>query len=156
MAGDHKPDALRRAEGRLDQATGSPHEEPRFAEPGAGSGDVGAREDEQRREAGATWPQLGVPTSTGAQGRGLLVGSLIGGAIGLVLLLPLGFIPLVGLSLTGRLILCGIIGALAGGTAGAMYLGGRLPELEGETVDADGRPSVGSTPRDPRTDEHGR
>jgi hypothetical protein len=163
MAGDHKPDALRRAEGAVDRATGSPHDRPRYVEPGEGEGTGGgggdgvqANEREQRREAGATLPQPGVPTSTGAQGRGLLIGSLVGGAIGLVLLLPLGFIPLGGLSLTGRLILCGIVGALAGGTAGAMYLGGRLPELEGETVDADGRPSVGSTPRDPRTDEHGR
>jgi hypothetical protein len=37
-----------------------------------------------------------------------------------------------------------------------MYFGGRVPELQGETVDADGRPSVGSTPRDPNSDERGR
>jgi hypothetical protein len=73
----------------------------------------------------------------------------------LVLLLPVALIPF-GFSLTGRLLMCGIIGALAGGTAGALYFGGRMPELEGETVDADGTPSVGTTPRDSRTDERGR
>jgi hypothetical protein len=35
-------------------------------------------------------------------------------------------------------------------------MGGRQPELEGETVDADGRPSVGTTLRDPGTDARGR
>jgi hypothetical protein len=37
-----------------------------------------------------------------------------------------------------------------------MYLGGREPELEGETLDADDRPSIGTTLRDPHTDARGR
>ncbi|MGI9119640.1 MAG: hypothetical protein ACR2G7_05880 [Acidimicrobiales bacterium] len=156
MAEHQKPEALRRAEGAIDRATGAPDERPKYAEGTDESGNVEALEGEQRSEAGQTWPEPPMPISTGAQGRGMLIGSLIGGAIGLVLLLPLGFIPISGLSLTGRLVLCAIIGAFAGGTAGAMYLGGRLPELEGETVDADGRPSVGSTLRDPRSDDRGR
>ena len=113
-------------------------------------------ESEQRRESDEAWAGPGVPASTDGQAKGLVIGSLLGGAIGLVLLLPLAFIPVSGLSLTGRLILCAIVGALAGGTAGAMYFGGRVPELQGETMDADGRPSVGSTPRDPRSDSRGR
>jgi hypothetical protein len=35
-------------------------------------------------------------------------------------------------------------------------MGGREPELEGETLDADGRPSIGTTLRDPHTDPRGR
>lgn len=121
-----------------------------------GEGRVDALESEQRREAGQAWAGPGVPASSDGQVKGLVIGSLIGGALGLLLLLPLAFIPVGGLSLTGRLIVCAIAGALAGGTAGAMYFGGRLPELQGETMDADGRPSVGSTPRDPRSDARGR
>ncbi len=97
-----------------------------------------------------------MPASTDAQAKGLGIGSLIGGAIGLLLFLPLALIPIAGLSLSGRLLICAIAGALAGGTGGAMYMGGRKPELEGETIDADGRPSVGSTLRDPGTDSQGR
>lgn len=156
MAEQHKPEALRRAEGAVDRATSTPEHRNKYAAGTDERGDVDALEGDQRNEAGQTWSEPGVPASTGAQGRGLLIGSVIGGVIGLVLLLPLGFIPVSGLSLTGRLVVCAIIGAVAGGTAGAMYLGGRLPELEGETVDADGRPSVGSTPRDPRSDDRGR
>ena len=55
-----------------------------------------------------------------------------------------------------RIVVVVLAGALAGGTAGALYLGGREPELEGETLDADGRPSIGTTLRDPRRDDRGR
>lgn len=119
-------------------------------------GKTDALESEQSSEADKAWAGPGVPASTDGQVKGLFIGSLVGGAIGLVLLLPLAFIPVGGLALTGRLILCAIVGALAGGTAGAMYFGGRVPELQGETMDADGRPSVGSTPRDPNSDARGR
>lgn len=155
MAPEKRPETVRRAEDKIDQATGAPHDRPKYAEQPDPSGDVDALEGEQRREAGQAWAGVGLPASTDAQWKGLVTGSLVGGAIGLVLLLPVAFIPF-GLSLVGRLLICGIAGALAGGTAGALYLGGRLPEMEGETVDADGRPSVGSTPRDPRLDDKGR
>ena len=54
------------------------------------------------------------------------------------------------------LLVAAIIGAVGGGTVGALYWGGRLPELEGEMNDADNRPSVGTTLRDPNTDDRGR
>jgi hypothetical protein len=38
---------------------------------------------------------------------------------------------------------------------GALYIGGGEPELEGETPDLDG-PSVGTTLREPHTDDGGR
>ncbi len=155
MANDRKSDVVRKAEGRIDQAT-DPAEQNKYAQQSNERGDAGALEAEQRGESDQVWGGPGVPASSDAQWKGLLMGSLVGGAIGLVVLLPLAFIPIAGLSLVGRLLICGIAGALAGGTAGAMYLGGRMPELEGETVDADGRPSVGTSPRDPRSDSRGR
>jgi hypothetical protein len=155
MDHDKRPQAVRRAEGKIDQVTGASDDRQKYGERRNLSGDTDALEGQQREEAQQSWAGPGLPASTDAQAKGLLTGSLVGGAIGLVLLLPVALIPF-GFSLTGRLLMCGIIGALAGGTAGALYFGGRMPELEGETVDADGSPSVGTTPRDPRTDERGR
>ena len=153
MNSQDKPGATERVEKKIDDVStrsGSKY----------GNDDGGGRaqslESEQRQEAGEAWAGPGVPASSDGQAKGLVVGSLLGGAIGLVLLLPLGFIPVGGLALTGRLILCAIVGALAGGTAGALYFGGRVPELQGETKDADGRPSVGSSMRDPGSDSRGR
>jgi hypothetical protein len=157
VANDRKPDAVHSAEDKIDRATaGSDKTKNKNAQRPDERADVDALEAEQRRESGEAWAGPGVPASTDGQWKGLIIGSLVGGAIGLLVLLPLAFIPIGGLSLVGRLLICGIAGALAGGTAGAMYLGGRMPELQGETVDADGRPSVGSTPRDPRSDDRGR
>ncbi len=155
MANDPKPSAVNSAEEKIDQVTDPSHKN-KYADQRDERGDVDALESEQRRESGQAWAGPGVPATSDGQWKGLIIGSLVGGAIGLVVLLPLAFIPISGLSLLGRLIVCGITGAFAGGTAGALYLGGRMPELEGETVDADGRPSVGSTPRDPRSDDRGR
>lgn len=155
MNDQNKSATTRRVEGKIDDATN--RDAAKYGGAHGDEGRVDSLESEQRDGADhQSWAGPGVPASTDGQAKGLVIGSLIGGAIGLVLLLPLAFIPIGGLSLTGRLIVCAIAGALAGGTAGAMYLGGRLPELQGETVDADGRPSVGSTPRDPRSDARGR
>jgi hypothetical protein len=154
MNDQNKSSTTRSVEGKIDDATN--RDGPKYGSSEGKEGGVDGLESEQQREADQSWAGPGVPASTDGQAKGLVIGSLIGGAIGLVLLLPLAFIPIGGLALTGRLIICAIAGALAGGTAGAMYFGGRLPELQGETVDADGRPSVGSTPRDPRSDARGR
>jgi hypothetical protein len=155
MAAQERPEAVQRAEGKIDQATGASDDRQKHADRRDLSGDTDALEGQQRGEAQQAWAGPGLPASTDAQWKGLVTGSLVGGAIGLALLLPVAFIPF-GFSLVGRLVMCGVIGALAGGTAGALYFGGRMPELEGESVDADGRPSVGTTPRDPGTDERGR
>ncbi|MDP8987582.1 MAG: hypothetical protein M3N25_06870 [Actinomycetota bacterium] len=155
MASENRPDAVQRAERKVDDVTGAPDDRQKYAERRDVSGDTDALEGQQRQETSQAWAGPGLPASSDAQWKGLVTGSLVGGAIGLVLLLPVAFIPF-GFSLTGRLLMCGVIGALAGGTAGALYFGGRMPELEGETVDADGTPSVGTTPRDRRTDDRGR
>jgi hypothetical protein len=154
MNSENKSATTRRVEEKLDEATA--RDGAKYGSVEGQDGQVGALESEQRAEADQAWAGPGVPSSTDGQAKGLVVGSLVGGAIGLVLLLPLAFISIGGLSLTGRLILCAITGALMGGTAGAMYAGGRVPELQGETMDADGRPSVGTSMRDPRSDSRGR
>ena len=152
MPDDDKPEVLRGAEDRIDRAT-APDKGPKYGE-GSRPG-TEALEGEQRREADDSWAGPAVGLASDAQAKGLFVGSLVGGAIGLVLFLPLALIDF-GLPTLGRVLLVGIVGALVGGTAGTLYLGGRMPELEGETVDADGEPSRGSTPRDRSTDARGR
>ena len=128
-------------------------EEPKYA---AGKPTRAELEAEQQREANQAWAGPGLGAATDAPAKGLIAGSLLWGAVGAIVLLPFGFIPMGDLPLAGRLLICAIVGALAGGTFGAIYHGGRQSELEGETRDADGRPSVGTTPRDPNTDDKGR
>jgi hypothetical protein len=110
------------------------------------SADVGAATREQREETEDGWVGPGVPVMTQAQTKGLAVGIVVGGAIGALLFLPVTLIPMGELAAGWRLLIVAIVGALAGGTIGVVYLGGRMPELEGETVDAEGRPDMG-TPR---------
>lgn len=139
----------------IDERT-APEHPRKFADRDEPTSDPAELRREQHMDSAAAWSGPGIPLMSDAQAKGFLVGSLLGGLIGAIVFLPLGFIPLSGLDLGWRLLVAAIAGALAGGTAGAHYWGGRVPELEGETVDADNRPSVGSTPRDPRTDSRGR
>jgi hypothetical protein len=145
-----KPEMVGRAEEAIDEHT-EPQGERKYA---SGSSREELRR-EQQDEAAQAWVGPGVPAMTGGQWRGLLAGSLIGGALGALLFLPLALVDFMDPTWL-RILLVLVAGALAGGTAGALYAGGREPELEGETVDADGRPSVGSTQRDRHTDSRGR
>jgi hypothetical protein len=95
------------------------------------------------------------PPMTRSQWRGAVLGGLAGGIIGALLLLPIAFTGLLD-AVPLRVLVVAIIGGIAGATAGAVYWGGRMPEMRGETTDADGRPSVGTSLRDPDTDERGR
>lgn len=149
-------DHIEKLERATDRATA-----PEHARKHARSEDV--RDDvreairEQREEINGSWAGPGFGPMSDGQWKGFLIGSLLGGALGLLLLLPFGFLGWGGgLALGWRLLVAGLAGALGGGTAGALYLGGRMPELEGETVDAAGRPDIGSSPRDPATDARGR
>ena len=94
----------------------------------------------------------------GGHTKGGFAGALIGGAIGALLLWPFGFIGWGGaeVALGLRILTCAIIGALAGGTVGVVYWGGRLPELDGSTLSASGEPQSSTSPADPTTDERGR
>lgn len=99
---------------------------------------VAARREQQREmdtAAAKVGPTGGVMTD--AQGRGAIVGGIVGGCIGLVLMVGFAFIPIADTSLTGRLLLFAIVGVMAGSAAGAVYGGGRAPELEGEATDVE-------------------
>jgi len=119
--------------------------EPKYAERTPTRAEL---EGEQQREMNEGWAGVGFGAATDAQVKGGVGGALLWGLIGLVVLLPFGFIPMSGLPLAGRLLICAVTGAIAGGTFGVIYHGGRQPEVEDETRDRNGRGSVGSNPRD--------
>ncbi len=97
-------------------------------------------------------------THVGGQTKGGLAGALVGGVIGALLLSPFGLIGWgdADVALGLRILTCAIIGAIAGGTVGLVYWGGRLPELDGSTLSADGEPQSSTSPADPKMDERGR
>ena len=112
----------------------------KYRDPRASTIDPVAAREEQVREmdtASATvGPTAGVMTD--AQGRGAMLGTVVGAAFGVALMLGAALVvPIADLDLGVRLLIFGIVGAFAGGTAGAVYGGGRAPELEGEATDAD-------------------
>jgi hypothetical protein len=150
-----RPNWLARTEETIDERTAPTEGERKYV-----TGDEARTDDpdvlrhEQREEIAESWFGLGFLTD--AQVKGGVAGAVAGGVLGAVLFLPLGLIPWDGLALGWRLGLAALCGALAGSTALAVYLGGREPELEGETRDVDDRPSIGTTPRDPHTDARGR
>ena len=142
---------VRRAEEALDERTAPPPGERKYAD----GTEPSTLRTEQRDEAAESWVGRGVPAMTDAQAKGFLVGPVVGGLIGALVFLPLALIPFID-PVGWRILFVALAGAFAGGTAGALYMGGREPELEGETLDADGRPSIGTTLRDPHTDPRGR
>jgi hypothetical protein len=145
-----QPDIVHKAEEAIDE-----HTEPEHGRKYADGDDRASLRREQQDEAAETWVGPGAGAMTDGQWKGLLAGSLIGGIIGAVVFLPLALVPFTD-NVALRLLVVALAGALAGGTAGALYQGGRQPELEGETLDRDGRGSDGTTLRDPGTDDRGR
>jgi hypothetical protein len=142
---------VKRAEEALDERTAPGPGQRKYAD----GADRSTLREEQRDEAAESWVGPGVPAMTDAQAKGFALGAVVGGLIGVLVFLPLAFVPFMD-PVGWRILLVALVGALAGGTAGALYMGGREPELEGETLDADGRPSIGTTLRDPHTDARGR
>ena len=148
---------MQRTEEAIDDHTAPPPGERKYAAgPQAHTADRRALRHEQQDEAAQAWAGPGFGAMTNAQVKGLVLGAILGGLCGALLFLPLGVIGWGDFSLPWRLGLAALCGAFAGGVGGALYLGGREPELEGETRDVDGRPSVGTTLRDPHTDDRGR
>jgi uncharacterized membrane protein YeaQ/YmgE (transglycosylase-associated protein family) len=146
-----EPEFVERAEEAVDRHTAPP--------PGARRHGTGADRDslrrEQQDEAAEVWVGPGAPAMTSGQLRGGVLGGLVGAVVGALVFLPLAAVP-VDVPVWLRILVVAVVGAMAGATAGSLYFGGRMPELEGETLDADGRPSVGTTLRDPGTDARGR
>lgn len=59
---------------------------------------------------------------------GMLKGAAIGAVVGAVVLSPLALVPILDLPAMSRLIICWIVGAVAGGTMGAVFLAGARSE----------------------------
>ena len=151
----HRPDIVEKAEQAIDRKTApSPGERKYATGERAHTTERDALRREQQDEIAESWSGLGFLTD--GQFKGGIWGTVLGGVVGALLFLPLGFVPWSGLALGWRLGIAALCGALAGATALAVYLGGREPELEGETQDVDGRPSIGTTLRDPHSDPRGR
>lgn len=144
-----------RAEEELDRHTEPPYPGGRRHVPRAPGDDPEALREEQVAETAEPLVSSGPPHMTHGQFRGMVLGGLAGGAIGALVFLPVALVPFMA-SATARIVVVLIVGWLAGATAGAVYWGGRTPELEGETTDVNGRPSIGTTPRSRGTDERGR
>lgn len=149
------PSTVRKAERWIDDHT-EPEHPRRYADSDEPTNERGELRQEQIREGGQTGAFVAVPAMTGSQFRGLFWGTVIGGLIGAVVFLPLGLIPFADLDIVWRLLIASAIGATGGATVGSLYMGGRMPELEGESLDADNRPSAGSSLRDPHSDSRGR
>lgn len=122
------------------------HDDRKYASEGE-TANVDDLRREMKRESNDAVGVPGAPVMTRSMGRGLLIGSIVGGALGAILFAPLGLIPVAGLDLGWRLFIAAGCGAVGGGTAGAHYFGGRLPEVEGEMVGPDGRPTIASSER---------
>ncbi|MDD9371851.1 MAG: hypothetical protein PV358_17155 [Acidimicrobiales bacterium] len=150
-----RPTWISRHEEVIDEHTAPDPGDRKYATgPEAHTTDPDALRHEQQEEIAQSW--FGVGFLTDAQLKGGVVGTVAGGLVGALLFLPLGFIGWGGLALGWRMAVAALCGALAGSTALAIYMGGREPELEGETLDVDQRPSDGTTLRDPHSDERGR
>lgn len=150
-----RPRIVRKTEDVIDEHTAPAGGDRKYVRgPAAGLADREILRREQQDEAAESWSGFGVVTD--AQFKGAVAGAVVGGLVGALLLLPLGLIRWGGLALGWRLAFFALCGALAGSTALAIYMGGREPELEGETQDLDHRPSIGTTLRNPDTDDRGR
>ncbi len=147
--------ARRTLEEAVDERVASEHPR-RYADGDRPTDDPHELRREQTREVDEIVAGPGVSAFTGPMWRGLLLGGVLGAAIGFALAVPVALVPFGGFPWWGRLLIVGVSFMAAGATAGAHYWGGRLPELSGESVDADNTPSAGSTLADPRTDDRGR
>lgn len=148
-------DAIDHAEDRLDAAA-QPEHPRRYARSDQPETDPQALATETRREVNGVVGAPGLPFMSRPMWNGFVGGSLAGGAIGAIVLLPLAFIPMDDVAIWLRILVVALIGAVAGGTVGALYWGGRAPELSGESLDADNSPSAGSSLADGSTDARGR
>jgi hypothetical protein len=145
----NRPRSVERVEHWVDETVTPPGDRPKHLD-GDGTPDAGALRRQQQAEMRTTG--LGTQGQFHGAVAGTVIGAVIGGLIGVLV----GWFILDGLSTIGRIGLPLILGAAAGAAIGFVYLGGRMPELENETLTAHGDPQIGTTPRDHGTDERGR
>jgi hypothetical protein len=147
-------DTARRVVDRVEDAVDD-HTRPDHPRPYANSDAPADRRElriEQRRETDDAFGPV-----TRAQAHGVATGGLLGAVLGAVLCWPFGFISWGGdIGLGWRMVATAALGAFAFAVGFVVYLGGRLPELEGETVSGNNQPMDGTSPADPATDSRGR
>lgn len=96
--------------------------------------------DEQREEtaaAGMAGPTPSMPAVPEPMTRGALRGAALGGLIGAAVLSPASAIAFGGLDFVVRLVIVLIVGAVAGGAAGAVFFAGAVAETENPESDGD-------------------
>ena len=144
-----KPEPLERVEHWVDETVTPPGDGPKDLDTSQTP-----HETDLRRQQQAEIRKTGLGTQ--GQFHGAVAGTVIGAVVGALVGLLVGWFILEGLTTLGRVGLPLLLGAAAGAAIGFVYLGGRMPELENETMTAHGEPQIGSTARDPGTDERGR
>lgn len=150
-----RDDFIDRVEDRVDEHLTGEHPRP-YADSDEPTSSPDELRHEQEREADDVAGPPTLPFMTGSMWRGMVTGALVGMVIGAVIAAPVALIPFFDLEGGTRLVIVLIAGAAGGAAAGAVYGGGRFPELRGESLDADNTPSAGSSLRDPGTDSRGR
>lgn len=150
-----KPRIVERAEAELDRRTAPSRPGDRKYAEQSSRHDLAALREEQAAETAQEVHSGGPEHMTSGQWKGMVLGGATGAVVGAVVFLPFALIPFMD-SVGARVVIVAICGALAGAVSFGVYWAGRLPELEGETMDVEGRPSSSTTLRDPHTDERGR
>lgn len=146
--------AVRHLADRVENAVDD-HTRPEHPRAYAATDEPASRRDlriEQRRETDEAFGPV-----TRAQAHGVVAGGVVGALLGAAVCWPFGFVSWgAGIGLAWRILATALIGAFAFAVGFVVYLGGRMPELEGETMSGDNQPMDGTTPADPRNDERGR
>jgi hypothetical protein len=103
---------------------------------------------QQQLESDRSVPVTGSNLFTPAQAKGAFRWTVIGGVAGAVVVGAFGLVfSLADFSRLASVAVLAFIGALAGGSAGFTYGGGRQPELDGEVRDPSVDVTVGVRPR---------
>jgi len=104
---------------------------------------------DQAHETDDAWPVIGAGPLTHAMARGALLWGGLGALTGVCIGLLASLIPVADLNWGARAAIFGVVGALAGATAGFIYGGGREPEVEGDVGNQIGPAALGENRRDP-------
>lgn len=101
-------------------------------------------------------PPISVAPMAGSQARGAIAGALTFGAVGLVVGLLIGLIPMFDLPLGARMGLWALVCTMGASASGFVFGGGREPELEGKLRDSSTDVTVAVESADERVLERAR